>query len=409
MQVDELAGKPVGERIRIIRDRRGMTRPVVAGLVGKSPDWLKKIESGERLPPRLPMLIQLADILGVGNVAELTGDDPVAIGFPRKEAHPAVPAIREAIEETHLAIDTRARPDLAALQQLLDRAWRIWHTSATPRADVGRILPELIRDGRRAARIFEGQERRQANLVLVGAYALAEQVLAWVSDSALLWMTADRCMSAAEQADHPEALAGAAWVVGNVWRNGREDEALRLADDAVRILTPYLDSGSDDLRALWGACQLHGSITAARLGREGDALHRLDQAEAMSTRLPTAYAHAWTLFGRANTELTGVSVSVDLRKGGTALDKAGAVDPDVIPSVDRRARLWLETARAYAQQGEHTSALHVLQRAASVSEESMRCHPLARNISGQLIVSGGKLIEREARGLAQRLGVLAGS
>ena len=34
---DELAGKRTGERIQILRERKGLTRPVLAGLVGMSP------------------------------------------------------------------------------------------------------------------------------------------------------------------------------------------------------------------------------------------------------------------------------------------------------------------------------------------------------------------------------------
>ncbi len=146
--------------------------------------------------------------------------------------------------------------------------------------------------------------------------------------------------------------------------------------------------------------------STARLGREGDALRFVDDADAMVPMLPTGYAHPWTLFGRPNTDLTGVSVAVDLHKGGTALDKAGAVDPDSIPSRDRQAWLWLETARAYAQRKDHTSALHTLQRATSVSVESMRCHPLSRGLAAELVTAGSRLIERDARGLAKQLGVL---
>jgi transcriptional regulator with XRE-family HTH domain len=35
-----------GERIRHLRERRGMTRVVLANLVGYSADWLKRIEAG---------------------------------------------------------------------------------------------------------------------------------------------------------------------------------------------------------------------------------------------------------------------------------------------------------------------------------------------------------------------------
>jgi transcriptional regulator with XRE-family HTH domain len=58
---DELAGKRTGERIQILRERKGFTRPVIAGLVGMSPSWLKGIERGTRLPPRLPLLVKLAE------------------------------------------------------------------------------------------------------------------------------------------------------------------------------------------------------------------------------------------------------------------------------------------------------------------------------------------------------------
>ena len=50
---DDLAGKRTGERIQILRERKGLSRPVLAGLVGMSASWLKGIEQGRRLPPRL--------------------------------------------------------------------------------------------------------------------------------------------------------------------------------------------------------------------------------------------------------------------------------------------------------------------------------------------------------------------
>jgi hypothetical protein len=213
-------------------------------------------------------------------------------------------------------------------------------------------------------------------------------------------------MASAEQADDPNTLAGAAWVVGNVWRaTGREDDAYTLANDAADLLEPRLTDGSDETRALWGAVRLHASITAARMGREGDALRQLDQADTMTKALPNGYTHLWTLFGRANTDLTGVNVRVDLRKAGSALDHAGQLDLDVIPSVDRRARLWLETARAYSLRKDHTGTLHTLQRATKVSAESMRCHPMARSLAGELVTTGGRMIEREARALAHALGL----
>src|SRR5215472_4643139 len=107
--LDDLAGKRTGERIQILRERKGLSRPVLAGLVGRSASWLKGIEQGRRLPPRLPDLVKLAEALAVGDLTILAGIDldignrqtlPVA-SFARIP-HDAVPAIRDVVRDPML-------------------------------------------------------------------------------------------------------------------------------------------------------------------------------------------------------------------------------------------------------------------------------------------------------------------
>jgi hypothetical protein len=76
-----------------------------------------------------------------------------------------------------------------------------------------------------------------------------------------------------------------------------------------------------------------------------------------------------------------------------------------IELLNRRARLWLELSRAYEQQKDWTGALDALRTATSISEESMRCRPLSRNLASELVIHGGKLIARESRAFATRLGL----
>ncbi len=380
---DELAGRTIGQRIQILRERAGKSRSVVGGLVGRTESWLKAVERGRLLPPRLDMLCRLAEAIGVRDLAELTGDQAVPLGLMRRSGHDAVPAIREAIEHSPLTVEREPRPSHADLANRAASAWRVWHASPTPRADVGRVLPALLRDCQRAVRVLDGPERRKAYATLSNVYALAELALAWVSESALICLVADRCMHAAQQADDPLSLAGAAWVVGNVQRaTGREDTAIRLVGEAAELLEPTLEA-TEEARALWGALQLHNALTHARIGREGDALRCWDQGSAMAERMPEGYGHAWTLFGRANARVIAVSVQVDLRRGSHAIDAAGQLDPESVPSLDRRTRLWLEVARSYHQRGDTMATLGVMQRAASVSLESMSCHPIARGIAGE--------------------------
>jgi hypothetical protein len=43
-----------------------------------------------------------------------------------------------------------------------------------------------------------------------------------------------------------------------VRRIADEEEALELADDAATMLKPFLAEGNDEMRAMYGALQLHG-------------------------------------------------------------------------------------------------------------------------------------------------------
>ncbi len=326
------------------------------------------------------------------------------IDLSRRAGHPAVEALREAIEEMPLAVNDRQQPNVDALKHASANAWHLWHNSPTPRSSVGALLPAIIRDARRAARILDVEPRRSAYATLTSAYGLAHQVLAWVSDTPLLWLVADRAMNAAEHAGDPESLALGAWVLGNVWRaSEREEDAYQLVTEAGTLLEPYLNNGDDTTRALWGALHLHGAITAARLGREGDALFALDQADKMPRKMPSGYVHSSTVFGAANADTTGVNVYTDLRKSAHTLD----ADIDALPSVHRRSRLWLDMARSYHQRKDRVATLQILQRATDTCEESMRHHPMARGIAGELVSNGGRNVQRDARVLAKRLGLTA--
>ncbi len=113
------------------------------------------------------------------------------------------------------------------------------------------------------------------------------------------------------------------------------------------------------------------------------------------------------MFGTANVAVAAVSVHADLREGGRALEEAERVDPDSVPSLERQSRLWLEAARSYHLRKDSLGALNLLRQACDVSLEAMRCHPLARGLASELVTSGGRLVERDARALAHRLGLAA--
>src|SRR5262249_45319141 len=174
----------------------------------------------------------------------------------------------------------------------------------------------------------------------------------------------DRGMAAAQVADDPLALGGAAWTIGMMLRGGgRMDESLRLVHDAAQVLEPHLPDAPADWRGMWGALQLHAANTAARAGREGDAWAHWDRAETAVRRLPAGYSHPWTAFGAANADLHGVSLTVDLWKSRDSLRRAERIDPDTIPSRERRGRFFVEMARGHHAAGDKIAAARLLLRA----------------------------------------------
>jgi len=410
--LDDLAGKRTGERIQILRERKGLTRPVLAGLVGMSPSWLKGIERGTRLAPRLPVLVKLAEALGVGDVVVLSGTDmdlggstSIPVQSFARIPHDAVPAIREAVRDSLLSIP-HADVDLPALASRTDDAWCLWHTSREHRTDVGRILPRLVTDARIAARTTTGTERRRANAVLADLYALVQHEIVWASEAELTWTVADRAMTAAQDADMPAALAGAAWTLGMVQRSaGDTDGALTLARDATALLEPRLEGADDEVRALAGALRLHAATTCARAGREGDAWRHWDDANAIAQRLPDQYHHPWTMFGPSNVALHAVSIAADLSKSSETRNRAEQIDPESIPSRERRGRLGVEIARSYHQKRDYTPVLHWLEQAYETAADSVRYSPSARQMAADLLDHGAPLISRRARSLARSLGL----
>lgn len=195
-----------------------------------------------------------------------------------------------------------------------------------------RCSRRLLIDCQNAAAAHEGADRRAAHAVLVGTYHLTQHAIVNAAELELLWLVVERGMAAAQVADEPLALAGAAWTVGMMLRvGGRMDEALSLVHEAADLLEPRLPDAPDEWRGMWGALQLHGAVTAARAGRDGDAWAHWDRAEEAARSLPDGYAHSWTVFGQANIDLTAVSLTVDLWRSREALRRAESIEPGVDP------------------------------------------------------------------------------
>ncbi|OPC83678.1 hypothetical protein B4N89_24490 [Embleya scabrispora] len=408
--MDVPADLTMGERIEWLRRRRGMSRPVLAGLCGRGPDWLKKIESGERELRDHRLILRLACVLGLTDLGVLTGAGAGEVLQPVSPAlhHESIPGIWAAVKKrNHSAVRPAEAPDVAALRARVDAAWRLWHGSRFNRSEVGALLADLIGDGEVAVRVLDGPERREAYAVLATIYHLVQQHIAYIAPAELVWVVADRGMSSAQYADTPEALAGAAWCYGNALRETADgDEALAVVIDAADAMRPHLDDLGEDARGLYGALHLHAAITHAKSGHDGDAWAHWQRGDATAKSLPAGYLHPWTVFGRTNVDIHAVSVAADLRRAGTALEYADRIDPETMPSMERQSRLWTESARSHVQRGEHTAALHLMKRAVTVGPEAVRFTPAARGVIAELWRTTRGPLRNDVVQLAENVGIV---
>ncbi|MDB5064225.1 MAG: helix-turn-helix domain protein, partial [Chloroflexi bacterium] len=168
-----------GQRIRLYRQRLGMTQEVLAGLAGVSVSWLSQVERGERAPDSLRCLITVADVLGV---------DPMdLIEVPRRRERTesgAVNGVHEVVRV--LRRDpwrlTGGEPDLGRMTTRLEDAESLRRQCRY--AELGPLLATLIVDAETAARADENTEREVAAFTWLShayqtaAYTSSERVRA---------------------------------------------------------------------------------------------------------------------------------------------------------------------------------------------------------------------------------------
>ncbi|HEU0086057.1 MAG TPA: helix-turn-helix transcriptional regulator [Pseudonocardiaceae bacterium] len=405
--MSDLAGRTTGERIKHFRTRAGMSRTVLGGLVGRSAEWVKAVETGRLQPPRLPMLLKLARALDVSDLADLTGDGPaVPVAAFAGPAHAALTAVQEALVGCRFEAPT-SQVSAAHLQARLDQAWQVRHASPDHRTAVGALLPGLICDAQAAVRSTQGEVRRAARRVLAGVYRLANFYVAYQPAPELVWLVADRSIAEAQEADDPYALAAGAWTLNHALRDtGRWEEAVTVALQGARQLEPWLHRVSDDdWRGLWGALQFEVGYTYARRGWRGEAWQYWDRANEMAAQLGPRYGHVQTSFSTAVLTSHAITLDVELRRPGDAVRTANGFDPGTIPSLPRRSRHLIEVARAYHQRDDRAGTYALLDAAERTAPETIRFNGYARDMLLSLATTPPVGLRDEVHALCTRVGV----
>jgi transcriptional regulator with XRE-family HTH domain len=352
--VDIEDARTIGARARRIRQRRGLSLDVVAGLAGIKKQYLSMLELGQRGFNRRGLIEDLAEALGC-SVADLTGQPYPPPDRVTADAMTTVPGIELAIHDCTLddVPDIPARP-VAELVKLARHA--NMQCDETQYALAGRDFGAVITELRIQAATGDSDTRRAALAALVEACIAASGTVRALGHGTLAEALAQRGYDAARLLGDP-ALSGFVSMqhAGTLIRLGARRRATVVLSEALVDLESTADPTAADNGPAQAAGMLHlaSAQLSSRQGRSGDADAHLAQA----AELASATGECNDLnfhFGSASIAAWSVSIGVELQRGPTTAERVAANVPQmaaVLASAERRSGLHLDLARGWAQGG----------------------------------------------------------
>jgi transcriptional regulator with XRE-family HTH domain len=377
----------IGTTIRRFRRWRGMSLEQLAGLAGLSKGYVSKIENGKAPVDKRSTLVAIANALQV-SLIDLTGDG-LEIRDPKVDT--AIPAIRSALLDSDLDGNEPVRGELPALvaeAQLL-AAMR----QANQDAEVGHRLPDLLAALHTHAREPEGLR------ALVTATHTTTLLVRGLGALDLAWIAADRGHEAAVRLGDPHWVALAEFArtqaLGGLGAHHRAAKLVERALDTV-------PAGSYDIR---GALTLTAGFTESVIG--GSSAAALDEAAGIAAHTENGNAH-FLLFGPANVVLWRISTALERGDHAAAATLVETLDPADLTIDSRRTTFLIEWARAlYGLRRPDEQVVRLLVAAEKLGKVRTRTNPFARDIVATMVERARReAVAREARGLADRMGLL---
>jgi transcriptional regulator with XRE-family HTH domain len=398
----------IGERIAFYRARRGLTQVELANLVGRGPDWLSKVERGERPLRNVEVLAELARTLRV-TLGDLVGQPVLLEDDDQLDDVPAVRDVLMAPRRLSRVIYGQrvdASVDLNRATKLVEFGWADYQ-----RGRLGALiaqLPVLIREAQRVEDSASGlvkAERRRAWTVSARTHHLAATTLSKVGEADLSWIAAERAMSAADRSDDVLVLASTARAATHaLLAVGRFDDAVEMGNTAAIWLAEHLEEADPVALSLLGMLHLRAAIAAARRQDRAAAGELLDRAGDAAQRLGVDVDVWHTSFGPANVEIHRLSAALELGDVAWVVDRGQRVDTSTLPT-ERRITHLTDFARALTLLARDDQALSVLLAAERESpalvRHSAEVRETVKTMQRRAPVTGWRR-SSELLGLAQR-------
>ena len=395
----------IGERVAWYRRRRGIPQVVLADVVGRTEDWLSKVENNRLPVDRLSVIKRLAEALDV-SIGDLLCE-PSLVEWTADSGRRTLPALRDALmdyRQLALVGQLSSEARVPSVADLRGRVTDLW--SGYQDAKFGYVthsLPAVLRDAHVGTQTYTGDDARRAHAQLALTYQVAATTLTKFGETDLAWIAADRGLVHAAQSENAVVSASLQRaVVHALLSNGRYAEAVALTEQATSSIAESVDLDTPTGQSVYGAVFLAGAMAASRLDEASATRTLLGAASRAADRLGRDANHLWTAFGPTNVAIHRVSTAVELGNVQVAVDLGPRVTTAALP-VERRVRHAMEVARAFSAWNRSEDALATLLDAESQALEQVRYHFISR----QLVLTWMRNLRGKPSyhlaGLAQRL------
>ncbi|WP_428964538.1 helix-turn-helix transcriptional regulator [Micromonospora fluostatini] len=383
----------IGLRIARWRTTAGLTQQQLADRVGVSGAYIAMIEGGKRAVTKRSLIIALATALGV-RVEDLTAQPRTPRDSSELAVYSAAPGIRRALDED----PDGPPPDVDDVARRAEEVVRA--RMACDYVAYAAMLPGLVADTRHLASAPRTERQGLALFVRVAfAGAVGLKSLGHVDLSMRL---AERAQLAAGMLGEPDEIAAADFATAQVaLTGGSQRRSLTLATVAAEQVG---DTATGDLAAWYGLLHLHAAISAAGLGRGGDAATHYAEAEGALRRADGP--DRWRMeFSAANAATWRVAIALENGEPERAPEYARRVDRTALRAPQRRARLHIDAGRGHYLAGDTERAVRQFLAADDISAQELRSRSQVREITGQMVRDARRRGSDELRDLAVRLGI----
>jgi transcriptional regulator with XRE-family HTH domain len=383
----------IGDRLRELRKRRGLSQRELAQRSGVSISLIRKLEQGELTDTRLETARRLAVALRVPTGRLICRDaDPADTQTVDQWA--SVRAALLAPPPDQLIEDEPTTEGVAdalrATEPLFD---------AVNLDGLARVLPPLLRD----ADALAGTDPR-TRAVRVRTFQLAGWLLTQTRQYEAAAAAVERALDSAA-----DRLDGAATTNTQCWlllRQGHLTEARELAARWADDTEPRMSRATPSELSAWGWMLLRMAGAAVRDNRPGEAAHALKLARSAAVALgreDVAGADTLRTFGPVTVAQHTVEHAAVTDKYDHVL-KLAARMPSGTTTGSNRARHKLDLANAHARMRNYGAAVEVLQEVRTAQPEWLPQQRYARDILAR-VIGRRRTLTPEMRELADAIGV----